>query len=268
MLTSRSRAVSLTRGARGLPLPAAVRRASRPVCLAARVRLLIRTSAQVLLVRHGETDWNLAKRLQGQVDTELSALGVEQARDCGRHLRRAYPRGFDAAVSSDLKRALRTAREIVGEGVRTDARLRETALGAFQGRTASELLHDSELREPWLRFLADPGCAAPGGESRLDQRRRAEAALAELVLEAAAAPAPPAGGPQHRTALLVAHGGTMEQLYRCVARVGDDARVPHSGNCAIAVVHAQVEMGALLHWEVKRWNQTGHLTELSNSQTL
>jgi broad specificity phosphatase PhoE len=236
--------------------------------LAACVRacLPLYLAAQVLLVRHGETDWNLAKRLQGQVDTELSALGLEQARECGRYLRHAYPRGFVAAVSSDLQRALRTAREIVGEDVRADARLRETALGAFQGRTASELLHDPELREPWLRFLADPGCAASGGESRLDQRRRAEAALAELVLEAAAAPAPPAGG--RRTALLVAHGGTMDQLYRCVTRVGEEARVPHSGNCAIAVVHAQVEMGALLHWEVKRWNEQGHLTEHSNSQTL
>ena len=72
-------------------------------------------SVRLLLIRHGETDWNRALRFQGQIDVPLNAMGLEQARRVGQRLAALHRRG-EAAVpdlhSSDLQRAVQTATPI------------------------------------------------------------------------------------------------------------------------------------------------------------
>lgn len=109
------------------------------------------TSALVYFVRHGQTDWNAENRLQGQAETDINALGREQATQNGRTLDAliADPSGFDF-VASPLRRTretmerIRSAMKLDPFAYRTDARLAELNFGDWQGFTYDEL----ELREP------------------------------------------------------------------------------------------------------------------------
>jgi probable phosphoglycerate mutase len=93
---------------------------------------------RLLLVRHGETDWNADGRLQGQIDRPLSGFGREQARRLADEL---ATEDFEAVYSSDLARARETA-EIVGARlglpVEVDPDLREKDWGNWEGLTAVE----------------------------------------------------------------------------------------------------------------------------------
>ena len=94
---------------------------------------------RLILLRHGQTHYNATLRMQGQLDTELSELGVRQAHAVGRVL---APRRPWTILSSDLQRALDTATALaseVGLEVHTDPRLRETHLGQWQGMSHSEV---------------------------------------------------------------------------------------------------------------------------------
>lgn len=157
----------------------------------------------VWLVRHGETAWNLAGRMQGHTDVLLTERGRAQAEALAARLREAPPARI---VSSDLSRALETAR-IVGAacGVEpvADAGLREQDLGAWEGRTFAEV----EALEPEVaaRFRRrDPDARPAGGETRGELSARVWARF-----EAHAAPGSP--GPL----LVVSHGGALQTvLYR------------------------------------------------------
>jgi probable phosphoglycerate mutase len=125
--------------------------------------------------RHGETDWNRERRLQGQHDIPLNALGRVQASRCGGVLRDLLERGGGSAadynyVSSPLGRARETMelmRASIGldpAAYRTDARLMEMSFGRWEGFTFAELqareaaaLAERE-RDKW-------GFVLPGGES-------------------------------------------------------------------------------------------------------
>ena len=151
------------------------------------------------LVRHGQTDWNLEGRYQGQSDIPLNATGLEQARACAARLN---GQRFDALYSSDLLRARRTA-EILGEKlalpVRTDTRLREINHGQWQGRTLEEirLAYEDHTHD------SDPlNSRAPGGESVLEVARRM-AQAADAITSAH-----PGG-----TVMLVGHGLALAALY-------------------------------------------------------
>ena len=98
----------------------------------------------IFLVRHGETEWNLARRYQGWSDSPLTARGVSQAEAIGHRLRALREAGAAAIVASPIGRARRTA-EIIAEclgdsaKVRFDERLREISLGSWDGRDRREI---------------------------------------------------------------------------------------------------------------------------------
>ena len=88
---------------------------------------------RLVLLRHGQTEWNAGSRMQGQLDTDLTELGREQAGAAAEVLAKRQPL---VIVSSDLRRALDTATalgERSGVHVSVDERLRETHLGDWQG---------------------------------------------------------------------------------------------------------------------------------------
>jgi probable phosphoglycerate mutase len=153
-------------------------------------------SVTLFLARHGETDWNAAGRWQGQTDVPLNPRGREQARDIAERLRGER---VSSIAASDLLRARTTAEIVAGElGLAVShvhAGLRERRFGSFEGLTREEVA--ARFPEAWARYLADPGPAPPGGESRDALLAR----LAPALLEAAERLAPPL--------LVVMHGGAM-----------------------------------------------------------
>ncbi len=92
------------------------------------------------LVRHGETDWNVKKIIQGHSDNPLNQAGEKQAQELAKNLRKIH---FDAVFSSDLLRAKRTAEIIAHEkkiAVKTTQLLRERAFGKLEGKPAQMLI--------------------------------------------------------------------------------------------------------------------------------
>lgn len=112
------------------------------------------------LVRHGQSEWNLAGRLQGQVsEVPLTRLGLEQAHAAARTL---AGRTIAAVHSSDLLRARQTAEVVaaaLGLPVLLDAELREQGYGALEGLPSADVLAAAPYD------FADPDGRAPGGES-------------------------------------------------------------------------------------------------------
>jgi broad specificity phosphatase PhoE len=176
----------------------------------------------LLLVRHGETDWNREGRWQGHSDTHLNETGREQARRIAAELD-----GVDVIYSSDLARAHETAEIIAGDlglPVRVDARLRERSFGAWEGLTAEQI--EAGFREEHLRWLAREGAGADDAEPFEAFGARVRSFLAD-VLDAH----------PDQTVLLVAHGGSIRVIHAFASGldyVRDHRSIPGVANCAVA----------------------------------
>ncbi len=158
-----------------------------------------RPRRDLLLLRHGETEWNVAGRWQGWLDVALAAEGELQARRRGEALRLDAAR-FVAVASSDLTRARRTAELITaaigGPEVVTDAGFRERCGGRFEGLDAAAI--DAGwpgFRDRWRAGLED---APPEGESDATVWSRFAEALDRLDRLVPAGPM-----------LVVTHGGVL-----------------------------------------------------------
>lgn len=114
---------------------------------------------RLLLVRHGQSEWNASRRLQGQADIRLSELGRAQA-DRLRPVIEAI--GPCRAVASDLVRASETAARLGANDARLTAGLREIDVGAWTGRTIADIVAEDEAA--YLDWRAGAG-TPPGGES-------------------------------------------------------------------------------------------------------
>ncbi|MFO6504580.1 histidine phosphatase family protein [Corynebacterium freneyi] len=158
---------------------------------------------RLLLLRHGETTYNATRRMQGQLDTELSEEGVAQAERVAAHVGRRE-RDIRRIVSSDLSRAAQTADvvgRVLGVDVERDSRLRETFLGQWQGRTHGEI--DAEYPGQRATWRHDATWAPPGGETRVEVAARMRAVVDELLDD---------DSWPGSTVLLVAHGGAIAAL--------------------------------------------------------
>src|SRR5688572_25037046 len=157
-------------------------------------------TTRILLVRHGQSEWNASGRWQGWAESDLSDLGRQQAFEAA-----AAVGSVDAIVASDLQRALQTAliiSESIGVGpVMTEPDLRERDVGEWTGLTRDEI----EARWPgdlerWRRGeLPQP----PSGERNADIIERFERGLRHIGAECD-------GG----EVLAVSHGGVMRLLER------------------------------------------------------
>jgi len=161
---------------------------------------------RLVMLRHGQTEFNAGSRMQGQLDTDLTDLGRSQALAAAEVLAKRQPL---LIVSSDLRRAYDTAETLAqccGLPVRVDPRLRETHLGDWQGLTHHQV--DAGSPGARLAWRDDARWAPHGGESRVDVADRSTPLVAELV----------AGEPEwgvddaERPVVLVAHGGLIAAL--------------------------------------------------------
>lgn len=161
---------------------------------------------RILLVRHGETSWNVEGRFQGLADIDLTPTGEEQAERAGIALARFVASGLAVGLvaSSDLTRARKTAETLaaaVGAGaVRTEVRLRERDVGEWSGLTVEAI----EERFPGMlaRFRSGEVDRLPGGESTAEVRDRALAAVLELG----------GAGADGAVVVAVTHGGVIRTL--------------------------------------------------------
>lgn len=175
---------------------------------------------RLYLVRHGQTDWNLAGRLQGQTDIPLNDTGRQQAEEARQRLSGVH---FDAVYSSPLIRAVETAVLVSGwprERICTDERIKEIAFGDWEGQAPRT------LGPEFANFFADPAHFVPaaGGESLPDLMKRVSA-FTEYVKQAH----------QGQTVLAVSHGAALHGLL--TAELGLDMKDYWSvglGNCAAA----------------------------------
>lgn len=132
----------------------------------------------IVFVRHGETDWNREKRLQGSTGAPINDAGREQAKGLARLL---WEVPFAAIYSSSLPRALETASYVAGPhslNVTTDARLNEIHHGEWEG------MFEADLPDPerYRRWREDPSAVDLPGVEPLEQvRDRAVAAMKEIV---------------------------------------------------------------------------------------
>jgi broad specificity phosphatase PhoE len=157
----------------------------------------------LLLVRHGQSEWNAAGLLQGQIaHVPLTELGHRQAVAAAAELAAGQPP--EALISSDLRRAVQTAEHCAartGLPVTTTPALREQGYGVLEGRPSREL---------WdLVDWTDPHWSAEGGESLAQLYARVAGYLATLLAD------PPAP-----VVALVTHGDTIRAAQAVVAGVG------------------------------------------------
>jgi broad specificity phosphatase PhoE len=146
----------------------------------------------ILLARHGETDWNLNRRVQGHSDTPLNDTGRAQAQALGGEL---ADERIDAVYSSDLIRAHETARAVAeprGLGVTAIRGLRERNFGTWEGLTDDEIL---------ARFNPAPDSSWGDGETREEMAERVLDALRRIA----------AAHPESRV-LVVSHGGPLRAV--------------------------------------------------------
>jgi probable phosphoglycerate mutase len=166
---------------------------------------------QLIIVRHGQTEWNIKGIRQGHLDSPLTGRGLAQAKALGQRLAREK---FSVLYSSDLGRAIETAKEIVsvtGHQIVTDARLRERHLGIFQGLNADEI-NERYPEERRLMRTSGPGYVIPGGESMIQQVERNVAFLDSLAVRHAG-----------ETVVVVTHGGVVSGFFRHTLAIPLDA---------------------------------------------
>ncbi len=135
---------------------------------------------QLCLVRHGQTNWNLEGRYQGQSDTPLNDHGRAQAKALAEQLKRF---AFAAIYSSDLARARQTAEIIAGEislPVKIEPRLREINQGKWEGMLVEDI--KARYASLWSQRTVDPASVRPpGGETVAEVAARVYAALDDIA---------------------------------------------------------------------------------------
>lgn len=158
----------------------------------------------IYLIRHGETDWNTKRLLQGATDIPLNQNGIEVARLTAEGLKNV---DFDLILTSPLKRARKTAEIIRGNRkipIVEEERLREISFGPYEGLCCQK--EGYNIPDPdFMNFFYNPGAYVPpkGGESIKHLCERTTELLQELVHTS---------GYQDKTILLSGHGAVVKGI--------------------------------------------------------
>ena len=206
------------------------------------------TITKLCLIRHGETAWNVEKRLQGHTDIPLNAKGARQARQMAKALQ-DIQLTFDVLYTSDLKRAADTANAVVelfGVKAQVDSDLRERHFGALQGLSITEA---PTLRpDIWQAHITrDLEHDLEGGESIQQFSLRVQNALDKIQERHTG-----------KTVLIVSHGGALDMMYRIASKQSLSAeKVASVPNASLNwIAHTKVN-----GWVVEQWADTRHLKD-------
>lgn len=194
---------------------------------------------KVLLIRHGETDYNRDRRLQGDLPVPLNADGRLQAEALGLYLKQEPT---DAIFASPLARAYETA-QIVGKSLnlkpQADPRLQEITFGCFQGLTYNQIQNDHK-NEYRMWNSGDMTYCVPDGESRRSVQHRMTSAWDELISH-----------PDYQTIAIVSHGAAIKILLRYLFYYLPDKTV-HNTSITSLSRYEKV-------WELESFAETPHL---------
>ena len=183
----------------------------------------MQSATRILLVRHGQTDWNADTRIQGHTDIALNATGRWQAQQLALALAEET---LDAVYASDLSRAHATALPAAqshGLKVQVEPGLRERGFGEFEGRTFSEI--ETGSPEDALRWRRrDPDFGPPGGEVLQAFHERSVSVVRTLAQRH-----------EGQCILVVTHGGVLDCLYR--AATGQGLQAPRTWEIANAAIN-------------------------------
>ena len=213
------------------------------------------TPTELILIRHGETDWNRELRFQGHIDVPLNDMGHEQARRLGLRL---AGEPVQQLISSDLMRAQQTAAPAarqLGLEILTTVSLREQNFGIVEGMRADEIqARHPRAWEDWLQFREDH--AMPEGESPRQFHARIIEALGRI-----------ATAHQGQKLLVVTHGGVLDMVWRTARGLGlngpRQSEIPNAGFNRIRIADAaQPEQ-----IEIVDWADTRHLADLPAQPT-
>jgi probable phosphoglycerate mutase len=207
----------------------------------------------LLVIRHGETVWNIEQRYQGHGDSPLTETGRNQVSALGRRMR-GLP--FDTLISSDLGRTRETAAIIAdytGHAVALDSRLRERNYGVLEGLTVSEIkaAHPAVLDR---LNTDDPDYVVPQGESHRQHYQRNIAFIEELLAQKSGA-----------KVAVVAHGGVLESIFRYVAHMPlEQPRCFISPNASLTIITHGNFYGTS-RWVIETWGDVGHLNGIDQN---
>ena len=203
---------------------------------------------EIILIRHGETEWNLSGRWQGHADSALSPRGIVQAEALAKRMGNEV---VDFVYTSDLERAQHTARlagSIAKWRFSLMPQLRERDLGVLEGLTTDEML--DQQPEVYRSFLEDgPDYQPPGGESFSEFSDRCFTAIEQLA-------------DMHPGKKIVAftHGGVLGVIFRKVLNIGLLAgRNFLLLNCSINRIRKINDS-----WNLVSWGDVCHLQGLAS----
>lgn len=199
--------------------------------------------AEMILVRHGQTQWNLEERSQGHGDSPLTEEGLRQADLAGHRL---AGMSIDVLYTSDLGRAVNTAKTIsthIGLDARIDPRLREQSFGIFEGMTLAERQRRyPEVLATWS--TKDPDYRLPKGESLRERYEIVVGCLEEIATK----------HPGKRVAV-VTHGGNLNAAFcHCMGMPLNAARPFVLKNASLNIF--RVGNG---RWKLVTWGDVSHL---------
>jgi len=199
----------------------------------------------LMLVRHGETDWNVQRRYQGQTDVPLSGFGMRQAELVAERLTGDK---INAVYASDLSRAWETAQIIAGKSgleVFPEPRLRELKFGILEGLTFEEAEKQyPEMIAAWLDNFNN----TPDGAETIDQFTARIVSLLDNLR----------GEHDQQVVLLVGHGGSLSEILRVILGLSPEKRwYLEMENASLSEVLISEDYVSL-----KRLNDTCHLVDL------
>lgn len=209
-----------------------------------------KSGVRLLLVRHGETEWNRLKRFQGQIDIPLNDNGQAQAQKVAEFLK-AVP--FDLAVTSPLARPKQTAAAIVQLHphltLDEDPRLKEIGHGLWEGKLEDEIVQEyGELLQAWKQ--TPEAVQMPEGENLQQVWDRSVASWNAIVEKS----------PEGSTVLVVAHDAVNKAiLCHVMGLQPKDFWAVKQGNCAVTVVDYPEKLAG--HPILQALNITTHLSE-------
>lgn len=204
-------------------------------------------TTEIVLIRHGETDWNVERRLQGHLDIRLNERGKQQAAALAESLKQE---DFAAVFASDLERAIHTAQTIAAAQrlpINIVGAMRERCFGALEG-----LRHDEiriRLPDAYVAWKSrDVDAIYPAGthiaESLTDFHERVVAAIDELAARF-----------RGRKIAVVTHGGVLDSIYRAATGLALNeprpVEIPNAGINRVVCENARIK--------IRSWGDVGHL---------
>jgi uncharacterized phosphatase len=193
----------------------------------------MRKMTQICLVRHGQTDWNVQRKLQGKTNIPLNETGRKQARECRDHLKVS---AWDVLISSPLVRAKETA-EIINEEIHLPIKEMEEFMERSFGGAEGLTMEERDRLYSYNQY--------PNQEEVEDFKARIIAGLKKINERF-----------QTEKVLLVCHGAVIHMILTIFSEEEQEVTLPRLENGCLNTIH--FEEG---DWKIKEYNLVGHLSE-------